>query len=146
MMTQDEYLTWEKSQKERHEYVIGFVYAMAGGSRRHNHIALNIASFCLTNAPENCRIHQEGMNLKTSSAFYPDVMAVCEPEPEKDFFEMSPCLIVEVLSPSKKNLDLREKLLTYQSLESLVTYLAVDTDAHFVRHFWRDEETNWQKI
>jgi len=145
-MTQAEYLTWEQRQTERHEYVIGFVYAMAGGSRRHNRIALNIASFCLTNAPEHCRIYQEGMKLQTDSAFYyPDVMAVCEPEPDKDFFETSPCLLVEVPSPGTKDIDLREKLLTYQSLPSLETYLVVDTDAHFVRHFWRNEKGVWQQ-
>ena len=34
-MTADAYLTWEREQSERHEYVHGEVFAMSGGSPRH---------------------------------------------------------------------------------------------------------------
>jgi hypothetical protein len=34
-MTAAEYLAWEREQKERHEYVHGEVFCMAGGSPRH---------------------------------------------------------------------------------------------------------------
>ena len=39
----------------------------------------------------------------------------------------SSCLIMEVLSPSNRDLDRREKLLAYTTLRSLQGYLLVDT-------------------
>ena len=38
-MDPDEFLAWERRQLERHVYVRGEVYAMAGGSPRHSQIA-----------------------------------------------------------------------------------------------------------
>ena len=38
----DEYLAGEVDAKERHEYLGGHVYAMAGGTNAHNRIASNL--------------------------------------------------------------------------------------------------------
>ena len=35
-MSPDEFLAWEREQRERHHYVRGEVFAMAGGSARHS--------------------------------------------------------------------------------------------------------------
>ncbi len=35
-MTAVEYLAWEREQRDKHEYYHGEVFAMAGGSPRHN--------------------------------------------------------------------------------------------------------------
>lgn len=40
-MTLQEYLDWESTQQEKHEYVGGQVYAMTGARLNHNRIALN---------------------------------------------------------------------------------------------------------
>ncbi|MFW6316776.1 MAG: Uma2 family endonuclease, partial [Cyanobacteriota bacterium] len=37
-----EYLEWEKSAIERHEYINGIIRPMAGGSPRHNTIKVNL--------------------------------------------------------------------------------------------------------
>ena len=42
-MTADEFLEWEAVQLERHEFVGGEVFAMAGGEDRNNTVALNVA-------------------------------------------------------------------------------------------------------
>jgi Uma2 family endonuclease len=39
-----EYLRFERSSEEKHEYINGFVIPMAGASREHNLITGNIAS------------------------------------------------------------------------------------------------------
>ena len=38
-MTAAEYLAWEREQPEKHEFHLGEVFAMAGGSPRHNFLA-----------------------------------------------------------------------------------------------------------
>jgi Uma2 family endonuclease len=42
-----EFLAWEASQPERHEYYGGEVFAMAGGSPRHNALAMNVGALLL---------------------------------------------------------------------------------------------------
>ena len=43
-LTPAEYLEWEREQVDKHEYYAGEVFAMAGGSPRHNWIAGNVQS------------------------------------------------------------------------------------------------------
>lgn len=148
-----EYLESEPSSPVRREYVGGQIYAMAGGSSRHNRIALGIAAYLLGLGRPNCRIYQEGMKLHIGREqkndadklfYYPDVMVVCNKSEPDPYFETEPCILVEVLSPSTATIDLREKRLEYARIPSLQTYLIVDPDSYFVRHFWRDAEGNWQ--
>ena len=44
LISPDEYLEGERLSEIRHEYVDGYVYAMAGASDDHNRIALNLAA------------------------------------------------------------------------------------------------------
>lgn len=141
------YLDSEKSSKERREYLGGYLYAMAGGTGRHNRISLNVAATFLGASSSGCRVYQEGMKLRIGEAifYYPDVMVVCGKEQPDPYFETEPCVLVEVLSPSTKQTDLREKMLEYKRLPSLETYLIVDPDSLFIRHFWCDDGGAWQQ-
>ena len=143
-----EYLDLEKSSKERHENIGGHLYAIAEASQRHSRITGNIftALWALSNGL-GCRIFQNGMRLRIGEAtfYYPDVMVVCEQEEPDPYFEVNPCILIEVLSPSTKTVDLREKMLEYKRLPSLHTYLIIDPESLFVRHLWRDEEGVWQQ-
>ena len=38
-----DYLAFDNTSQERHEYVGGRIYAMTGGTMRHNRLSLNIA-------------------------------------------------------------------------------------------------------
>jgi Uma2 family endonuclease len=141
----DDYLTFETNGDIRHEYISGMLHAMAGGTSQHNRIALNIAAHFLGIAPQSCRVYQEGMKLRASEQvfYYPDVMVVCgaaEPDP---YFETEPCILVEVLSRSTKDIDLREKLLSYKSLPSVQLYLIVDSERLAVKHYWRETSGVW---
>ena len=42
LLSMQDFLVWEETHPERHEYVGGVVYAMAGGSQAHAEIAMNI--------------------------------------------------------------------------------------------------------
>lgn len=144
----EDYLAYEQEGDVRHEYVNGYLYALAGGTSRHNRISLNIAAHLLNLAQNrSCRVYQEGMKLRIQNEgtlfYYPDVMVVCDrPEPNPQF-ETEPCVLVEVLSPSTKTTDLREKLLAYKSLPSVQTYLIVEAERLAVRHIAKRPDGSW---
>ncbi|MCA9836013.1 MAG: Uma2 family endonuclease [Trueperaceae bacterium] len=145
-LSPEDYLVFEAQSETRHEYIGGTLHAMAGGTIRHNRISLNIAAYFLSIAPEACRVYQEGMKLRVAENvfYYPDVMVVCHKPEQNPYFETEPCILVEVLSQSTKDIDLREKMLSYKSLPSAELYLIVDTERLAVRQYWRDGEGKWQ--
>ncbi len=121
----EEYFELEDASLERHEYIEGHVYALAGTSPRHNQIVLNIASaFRAASRGTACRVHALEVMLRISASriYYPDVMVVCEPaEPT----------------------DRREKLFTYREIASLRAYYIVHLDAVKVEQHWLDESGTW---
>jgi Uma2 family endonuclease len=141
-----EYLEIEQNSAVRHEFVSGTMYAMAGTSRRHNLIASNIFGHLLNLArSKSCRVYHADMRLRVGDDYYyPDAMVVCGHTPDDEYHETDPCILVEVLSDSTKNIDLREKALAYQHLDGLQTYLVIDPNSKTVRHFSRNQTGEWQ--
>ena len=80
-----EYLAGELQSKERHEYLGGSVYAMAGASDTHNTISLNLASALRTHLRGGpCRVYMADLKLRLQISdedvfYYPDVMVACDP-------------------------------------------------------------------
>ncbi|WP_020397052.1 Uma2 family endonuclease [Thiolinea disciformis] len=146
-LSETEYLEGEKTAKERHEYVDGKVYAMAGASRRHSRIALNIALALRTaNKTAPCEIHVADVKVKVSPAkayYYPDVVVGCESDESDDYYLQKPCLIVEVSSKSTAWKDQHEKVVAYQKLASLQTYLIVAQESVQVTVYFRDATGAW---
>ena len=149
-LSAEEYLSTELCATVKHEYVGGQVYALAGAADRHNRISGNLF-FRLRGAAgvEPCRVYMNDMKVRiqtdfTSRFYYPDVMVTCDPEDTEDYFKTSPCLVAEVLSPSTKGTDRREKLFAYQSIPSLDYYLIVDPDERFVELYRRDKQGDEQ--
>jgi Uma2 family endonuclease len=143
----DEYLAFEEASPVRHEYVDGRIYAFAGGTSRHNLIALNIASQLRSVTRQGpCRTYISDMRLRVTQRiyYYPDVMVVCDPIGDEATWETSPCLIVEVLSESTATVDRREKLLVYRNIPTLETYLIVYQDRRRVEAHWRNGDTEWE--
>lgn len=145
-MTVDEYLELEASSTIRHEYVEGHVYALAGASQQHNEIVLNIAERFRSAARQNdCRVRAMEIMLRITSNryYYPDALATCVPEEFRTRAVESPCVVVEVLSPSTEQIDHREKLFAYKSIRTLRAYYIVHQDSMTVENHWRDEDGNW---
>jgi Uma2 family endonuclease len=142
----EEYLAREEAAAVRHEYVAGTLHALAGGSARHNRIAFGIARRLAAAAEGGpCRVYIADMKLRAGpdAVYYPDVMVVREAHEPTALVLDSPCLIVEVASPSTEAIDRREKLAAYTRIPSLHAYLVVGQDArHVVRH-WRTAEGPW---
>lgn len=147
-ITEAEYLEAEKLAEERHEYVDGHVYAMAGTSRRHNRIAFNIAfNLRLASQDNPCDIHLSDVKARAQRSkayYYPDVIVSCQQDEADDYYLEKPCLIVEVTSKATEWKDYAEKLIAYQKLASLQVYLIVAQDQPLVTMYYRDEETGWE--
>jgi len=143
----EDYLHFEQSGEIRHEYVDGQIYAMAGTTKRHNAISLNIAALLraeVRGTPCRAYIADVKVRIEFGNAFYyPDVVVGCDPGDDHELYLARPCLIVEVLSPSTENIDRREKLFAYRSLPSLREYVLVGTEENKVEVFRRDESGEW---
>jgi Uma2 family endonuclease len=117
-LTFEQYLELEKQQEIRHEFVDGFMFAMAGRTKAHNIIAGNIYAKAriTTRAKPNCGAYMENVKLRTPNGVgsYPDVVVSCDDDVD-DLLIHNPCLIVEVLSNSTEDLDRSEKWLNYQN-------------------------------
>lgn len=145
---EQDYLNGEIIAKERHEYVDGQVFAMAGGSKRHNDIAVNITSLLhVASRGTSCRVNASDVKVrinKRKSYYYPDVMVSCSEDDNADeYYVEQPCLLVEVTSKSTKWKDYNEKLLAYQSIASVKGYLVVAQDKPYVSYFYRDDDGEW---
>ena len=132
-MTPEEYLAWEETQQEKHEYVRGEVFAMTGARLNHNRIALN-AAVALRNAlrehPCQVFIGDVKVRVEASDVFaYPDVVVSCDERDLADGNALAlhhPWLVVEVLSESSAAHDRGRKFEFYRALESLTHYLLVE--------------------
>lgn len=141
-----EYLDMEEAATIRHEYVSGTIHAQAGATKRHNRIALNIATRLASSARGGpCRVYASDVKLRVADDifYYPDVMVACEREGENPIYEDAPCLVVEVVSPSTASIDRREKLNAYRKLPTLKAYFIVDQETRRIGRHWRDEGGLW---
>lgn len=146
-LSEDDYLRLEEQAATRHELVDGEMYAMAGGSERHNRITLNIAYHLrAVTRGKPCRAFMADMKLRVAAGttyYYPDVMLVCDPADDHPIYKRAPCFIAEVLSPATASVDLREKWHAYRTLPSLRYYLLVDAERLWAKVFFRHEGEGW---
>lgn len=143
----DEYLEFEELSQERHEYVAGRVFAMVGATDAHNVIASNLLRNLYDPVSAvGCRVYMSDMKLwvqSSQSFYYPDIMVTCEPVQPQSTYKSSPCLVIEVLSPSTMDVDRREKLIAYRHLPSLVEYALVYQDKMLIEVYRKDEQGSW---
>jgi Uma2 family endonuclease len=140
-MTPEEYLRFEDAASERHEFVDGAVYGMAGASTKHNYIAGNLYGLLRANRRPGCQVFMSDMRLKVSAAgedyFYPDVMVTCAETDVATHVKEMPSVVIEVASSSTAGMDRGDKRLAYQAIASLEEYLIVSQDMAEVEIFRR---------
>lgn len=141
-----DYLDDEPLSDIRHEYIGGQLYAMAGGTRRHNRIALNIGSD-LDRALESdpCQVYMGDVraHLRTLGDdlfYYPDIMVGCDPTDDHERYVERPSVIIEVLSDSTERIDRQEKFHAYRMLPSLSEYVLVSQDTMEITVARRDDD------
>lgn len=147
-MTPAEYLEFEKTSEIRHEYIDGEIYAMAGASKNHNLISGNLyMMFRRALRGTDCKTFIADVRVKLQEGhkyFYPDLVVTCDPTDDSDeLFVKNPKLIIEVLSPSTKGFDRRNKFEFYQTIPALQTYLLIDAEKYRVDCFRRQTEDIW---
>jgi Uma2 family endonuclease len=146
-LTPEQYLALERQATIKSEYFNGYIYAMAGASREHNLITVNMSGELRVLLREQpCEVYANDMRLKISQTglyTYPDVVVACDaPRFEDTHIDtlLNPTLLVEVLSPPTEAYDRGEKFAHYRRLESLQEYVLVAQDRVRVEHYLRQGE------
>src|SRR5712691_6821209 len=164
--TVEEYLAFERASDERHEYLDGVIYAMAGSaspqamageSEDHGTICTNLGGVLfaqLRGTP--CRAFTKDLKVRCGPYrphtreglyAYPDLVVVCGPSQYHDQARdvlLNPTVIVEVLSPSTAAFDRGEKFRRYRAwLPMLTDYVLVAQDCPLMDHYHRQEDGTW---
>lgn len=143
-MPVEDYLAKERDSEIKHEYVNGQVVAMTGVSVNHARISGNIYKLLSTSLSQGpCEPFMSDFRVKTANGNYryPDVLVVCDEQfIEDEHATDSPKVLVEVLSPSTRRVDLKEKLLEYINIPSLEEYVVIEQDCIDVTVYRKSED------
>ncbi len=151
LISETEYLTYERQSRVKHEFYLGELFAMSGASREHNVISLNIGGELrqqLKGRP--CEAYVGDMRVRvtpTGLYTYPDIVVVCgEPQfldAEVDTL-LNPTVLIEVLSESTEEYDRGTKLKHYRQLPSLREYVLVSQSEPLIEQFVRRDHNRWE--
>ena len=146
-MTIDEWRSLERESLDvKHEFVDGYVYAMAGGTGAHMLIASSMATMLNAAFGDGpCVAYPLDMATRVSANryTYPDVVVTCsaQDQPGTNMTEVSePRIVVEVLSPTTEQRDRGRKWDYYRQCESLREYVLVGTNYQRVEVYRRTEQ------
>jgi len=130
-LSEIDFLRSELVSHEKHEYVDGRAYAMAGASKNHERISANIIRK-IGNHLENSPCEPFGSDIKVRTPVgnfrYPDCMVVCDDKSENDYYAESPVILVEVISRSTRKIDEQIKRLEYINISTLREYMLIEQD------------------
>jgi Uma2 family endonuclease len=144
----EDYLVGERVSQQKHEYLAGVIYAMAGTSIGHARIADNILRELgnqLRGRPCEAFSSDVKVRIRRDAAdffYYPDVTVDCSGANDRSLFAEEQIAIFEVLSPDTERIDRGEKLRNYQALPSLEVYALVD-QFHVAVTVYRRTDEGW---
>jgi Uma2 family endonuclease len=130
LYTVEQYLEMERASGERHEYIDGYVYQMAGESLEQSAINANLIAMLVTQLRgKPCRALSPNMKIRSGPFFkeqkrikgmfsYADVSVVCgEPQFHDKYQDVliNPTVIIEILSESTQGFDRDEKFRRYRT-------------------------------
>ena len=145
--TPEEYLALEEVAEYRSEYFQGEIFAMAGGTPRHNDIALNLidrlrgqlrGGNCKANAFD-LRVLVKPTGLRT----YPDIVVTCGQRELEGNTLLNPRVLMEVLSPSTEKYDRGMKFEHYRQISALQEYILVSQFEPHIERFVRQTDGSW---
>ncbi len=150
LLTFHEYLTRERIASSKSEFYRGQIFAMAGGSVRHNKISGNVfANLRSQLRGTTCRPFNSDQRIHIGAnglATYPDVSLVCgelEVDAEDVDAITNPIVIFEVLSKTSESYDRGKKFDFYRQLDSLREYILISQEEAQVERFVRQDDGSW---
>lgn len=150
LWTVEQYLEMERQSPIRHEFIDGYVYAMSGGTRRHDHIARNVTRLLEDHVQGgSCQVYSMNMRVRLANEpdyVYADASVTCDPRDMADDladYISHPRLVVEVLSDSTEKHDRGAKFDLYRGRASLDEYVLIETERAGVEARRRDEHGVW---
>ncbi len=150
--TPEEYLELERKAEFKSEYQDGRIYAMSGGTRRHDRI--NAQLYLLVGQhldDKECSWHTSNMRVYAQASglyTYPDLSIVCGTAQFADGTLdtlTNPILLAEILSPSTEAYDRGRKAVMYQSIPSLQELLFIAQDTYKVELLRRESDGTWSR-
>jgi Uma2 family endonuclease len=160
ILTEDEYLDFERAALDRHQYVDGQVFAMAGASPAHHGISANVFGSLLNQLADGpCLVWDKDVKVRSGPLpkspkrpaglySYPDIVVICE-EPkfldEHQDVLLNPSVLIEVLSESTEAFDRGLKFARLQRYSpSLTDYVLISQDRPQIEHYHREKDGSWK--
>jgi Uma2 family endonuclease len=150
LMTPEEFFAWQLDQEDRYELVDGVpvpLRGMTGASNAHDAVAVNIiVSLANQLRGSPCRVATADTAVRTAIRSFrrPDVTVECAPIDRASYEAHAPKLVVEVLSPSTRQIDRLRKAEEYKRLPTLTAIMFVEPDSAHVLLLRRAPEGAWR--
>jgi len=150
-MSYTEFLTIEARSEERHEFLDGQVFAMAGGSPEHGALAAAfIGELRTALRGKPCRVFSSDVRVRvedTGLTTYPDASVVCGQlethATDKDAI-VNPVLVLEVLSDSTEAYDRGAKAAHYRRIPSLREYVLISQNERRIEVYRRNAQGRFE--
>ncbi|MDS3862316.1 Uma2 family endonuclease [Thermosynechococcaceae cyanobacterium BACA0444] len=148
-LSPEEYLLFEESSQEKHEYINGQVYAMAGANSNHVTICINLVTMLRDHVRGlGCQIFMSDMKVRIEEKncyYYPDIFVTCNNQDrDNNTYKQFPKLIIEVLSDSTEAFDRGNKFYDYSTLESLEEYILINSNKQQLDCFRKVKDHRWE--
>lgn len=146
--TVEDYLSAERLNPRKHEYVAGAIYRRAQINIGHDRIAGNIRAELENQLTGTvCEVFSSDVKVRIRKDaadffYYPDVTVDCSGAGNAALFADEPRAIFEVMSPDTERIDRGEKLRNYQAIDSLELYALVD-QFHIAVTVYRRTSEGW---
>ena len=151
-MSVDDYLTTEEASREKHEYIDGYVRAMAGASKNHERLSGDLFANILSSLRgQPCEVFKADIKVHVQILdkrfyFYPDLVVTFDIRDKDTSAQVDfPKLIVEVYSEGDLSSPL-VKLSSYRAIPTLEEYVLISCDptSPLVTVFRRDN--HWKPV
>ena len=148
LFTPEEYLMIERAASTKSEYMDGQIFAMAGATRGHDAIAVNLlVALEMRLDGKRCMAHSNDVRISVGGRgpyYYPDVTVVSSDEPDWQSDMVGVATVVcEVFSESTASYDQEVKLKQYRLMPSVLDILMIAQDRVDIQHHFRQNGQMW---
>jgi Uma2 family endonuclease len=145
-----DYFAFEEHSPDKHEYLAGQIYAMAGATPDHAALAAAVTvEIGVLLKGRSCRVYSSDLRIgvrESTLVTYPDVSVVCGPNelhPENENNVTNQIVLVEVTSKSTEEYDRGEKFAHYRQIPALREYVLVSHTERAIEVRRREADGSW---